>query len=354
MSHDIQRRKQVLGARAPPPRPAGKVIGADEQEGIFSTDSCTRGSQGCFRRCDPTDPMHRKIEQIRAMSSRVHSLSLPSLHGARAEKPRIVDRSGHLQAVDTLPGMDPSARLGKLVSMASRTAAPEKRPGIFSTIKQLITFTKDPFPWVVWVLPLILVAGVLLGEVFAFFATDGWWNYILFGIFGLMVGIIAALLTMNRLATKAMYRKLDGMQGAGGHVVSNMLGRNWRGDEMPVGINPKTQDVVYRAVGRGGVVLVGEGSRSKLEKLMKKERTVARRITHDSVPVTEFFIGKGEDDIAIDQLAKAIKKLPKAVDRNGMAQLIARTESISRGGAAALPIPKGVDPMRARAPRTPR
>jgi hypothetical protein len=223
--------------------------------------------------------------------------------------------------------------------MASRTAAPEKRPGIFSTIKQLITFTKDPFPWVVWVLPLILFVGAGAGVIFAFATQQRWWF---------------AMLFMNRLATKAMYIKLDGMQGAGGHVVSNMLGRNWRGEEMPVGINPKTQDVVYRAVGRGGVVLIGEGSRSKLEKLMKKERTIARRITHDSVPVTEFYIGKGEGEVAIDQLAKQIKKLPKTVDRNGMAQLVARTESISRGGAAALPIPKGIDPMRARAPKTPR
>ncbi|GGO59948.1 hypothetical protein GCM10010910_04140 [Microbacterium nanhaiense] len=238
--------------------------------------------------------------------------------------------------------------------MASRTAAPEKRPGIFSTIKQLITFTKDPFPWVVWVLPVILVLGTGLGVLFALLTQQRWWFAILWGFFGLMVGMIVAMLTMNRLATKAMYIKLDGMPGAGGHVVSNMLGRNWRGEEMPVGINPKTQDVVYRAVGRGGVVLVGEGSRSKLEKLMKKERTVARRITHDSVPVTEFFIGKGEGEVAIDQLAKQIKKLPKKVDRNGMAQLVARTESISRGGATALPIPKGIDPMRARAPKTPR
>ncbi|MGO3033011.1 MAG: DUF4191 family protein, partial [Microbacterium gubbeenense] len=70
-----------------------------------------------------------------------------------------------------------------------------------------------------------------------------------------------------------------------------------------------------------------------------------------SVPVTVFFVGSGEDDVPIDKLAKRIKKLPKAVDRRGMTQLVARTESISQGAMSSLPIPKGVDPARARAPK---
>ncbi|WP_156761910.1 DUF4191 family protein [Microbacterium karelineae] len=235
--------------------------------------------------------------------------------------------------------------------MASRTSAPEKRPGFFATVKNLFTFTRDPFPWVVWVLPLILVAGVAVGIALALIMAQPWWGYIIWGIFGLMLGLIAAMALLNRLATKAMYQKIEGMPGGAGHVVSNMLGRRWRGEEMPVAINPKTQDAVYRAVGRGGVALVAEGSRKRLEKLVKKEKTTARRITHDSVPVSVFYLGRGEDEVPIDQLAKAIKKLPKVVDRNGMSQLIARTESISQGGAASLPIPKGIDPTKVRAPK---
>ncbi len=235
--------------------------------------------------------------------------------------------------------------------MASRTSAPEKRPGFFATIKSLFTFTREPYPWVAWVLPLVIVAGIGVGILVAFLTAQPWWGYILWGIFGVMLGIIGAMLIMNRLATKAMYKKIEGMPGAAGHVVSNMLGRKWRGEEMPVSINPKSQDAVYRAVGRGGVVLVGEGSRRRLEKLVKKEKTTARRITHDAVPVTVFYVGSEADDTHISQLAKEIKKLPKAVDRHGMNQLVSRTESISRGGAAALPIPKGIDPMNVRAPK---
>lgn len=235
--------------------------------------------------------------------------------------------------------------------MASRASAPEKRPGFFSTIKSLIGFTRKTYPWVVWVLPLILVMGILLALLGAFVLEQTWWAYILWGITGLMFGMICSMLLLNRLATMTMYAQLEGQMGAAGHVVSNMLGRKWRGDDEPVSFNPKSKDGVYRAVGRGGVVLVGEGSHKRLEKLIKKERTTARRITHDSVPVTVFYVGSDPDDVPIDKLAKKIKKLPKAVDRRGMQQLIARTESISRGAMSSLPIPKGVDPTKVRAPK---
>ena len=235
--------------------------------------------------------------------------------------------------------------------MASRSSGAEKRPGFFSTIKSLIGFTRKPYPWVVWVLPLILVAGIGIALGLAAVLQQSWWAYIFWGLTGLMAGMIFAMLLLNRLATKAMYAQIDGQMGAAGHVVSNLLGRKWRGGDEPVSFNPKSKDGVYRAVGRGGVVLVGEGSRKRLEKLIKKERTTARRITHDAVPVNVFYVGHDEDSVPIDRLAKTIKRLPKVVDRRGMAQLIARTDSISQGAMSSLPIPKGVDPMKVRAPK---
>src|SRR5690606_39151282 len=94
--------------------------------------------------------------------------------------------SPHALLCARCPACGAQAGAGKLAGMASRTAAPEKRPGIFSTIKQLITFTKDPFPWVVWVLPLILFVCAGLGVIFSFATQQRWWFAILWGFFGLM------------------------------------------------------------------------------------------------------------------------------------------------------------------------
>ncbi len=234
--------------------------------------------------------------------------------------------------------------------MAARTTTPEKRPGFFSQLRTLYTFTQKEFRWLPFVLIGILLVGVALGVTIGLLIPPvAIWSVILWGITGLMLGVLASLMTMTRLSTRAMYRKIDGMPGATGHVLSTSLGRRWQASEMPVGINPKTQDAVYRAVGRGGVVIVGEGARGRLTRLIKDERAKVQRVAA-GVPVTVLYVGHGEDEVPIAKLASTIKALPKKVDRATMAAVIKRIDSVSQS-LASLPIPKGIDPTRVRAPR---
>ena len=131
--------------------------------------------------------------------------------------------------------------------------------------------------------------------------------------------------------------------------MSTSLGRNWQSSDMPVGVNPKTQEAVYRAVGRGGVVIVGEGARGRLTRLVNDERSKVQRVA-SGVPVTVIYVGHGDDEVPIAKLASTIKGLPKKIDRATMAAVIKRVESVSQS-LASLPIPKGIDPTKARAPR---
>lgn len=233
--------------------------------------------------------------------------------------------------------------------MAERGSKAEKRPGFFSQIKSLISFTRKDYPWLPYAQIGSLVVGAAIGVALAFLFQPTILGFVMWPLFGLMLGLIGAMLLMNRMATVVMYRRIDGTPGAAGHVVSNMLGRRWRADETPVGVNPKTQEAVYRAVGRGGIVLVGEGSRGRLKKLMRDENMKAKRAAN-GVPVHTFYVGHGEDDIEIKHLAKHIKALPKAIDKATMNAVVSRLESLSQS-LSSLPIPKGIDPMRARAPR---
>lgn len=234
--------------------------------------------------------------------------------------------------------------------MANRTSEPEKRPGFFSQIKSLFTFTREIYPWLPWAQIAIIVGGVLIGLlVGAFIPPVNVWTMVLWSVSGLMLGILGSMFLMTRLSTSAMYQKIDGMPGATGHVLSTSLGRNWQASETPVGINPKTQDAVYRTVGRGGVVVVGEGSRGRLTRLVNDERSKAARVAH-GVPVTVLYVGHGEDDVAIADLAKTIKKLPKAIDKATMAAVIRRIDSVSQS-LSSLPIPKGIDPTKVRSQR---
>ncbi|QTV79724.1 DUF4191 domain-containing protein [Microbacterium sp. NIBRBAC000506063] len=234
--------------------------------------------------------------------------------------------------------------------MAKRAPEPEKRPGFFSQIKSLFRFTREVYTWMPWMQAAFVLLGIGLGLVVGYLIPPlRWWNLLLWGITGLMVGLLAALFLMTRLSTKVMYKKLDGMPGAAGHVVSTSLGRRWQASEMPVGINPKTQEAVYRAIGRGGIVIVGEGARGRLTRLVNEERSKAQRVAH-GVPVTVLYVGDGDDDVHISQLSKTIKKLPKALDKATMAAVIRRVDSVSQS-LASLPIPKGIDPTKMRAPR---
>jgi Domain of unknown function (DUF4191) len=234
--------------------------------------------------------------------------------------------------------------------MAARSTAPEKRPGFFSQIRTLYKFTQKAYPWLPWLLAGIFIASIALGVGIGFLLPPvALWSIILWAVTGLMLGILACLMTMTRLSTNAMYKQIDGMPGAAGHVLSTSLGRNWQSSEMPVGVNPKTQEAVYRAVGRGGVVIVGEGARGRLTRLINDERSKAQRVA-TGVPVTVFYVGHGEDEVPIAKLASSIKALPKKIDRATMAAVIKRLGSVSQS-LASLPIPKGIDPTKARAPR---
>ncbi|GAT73268.1 DUF4191 family protein [Microbacterium hydrocarbonoxydans] len=234
--------------------------------------------------------------------------------------------------------------------MSNRASQPEKRPGFFSQIKSLFRFTRESYSWLPWAQIAIVILGVLLGLIAGYLIPPFQiWTLVLWGISGLMLGVLGAMFLMTRLSTSAMYQKIDGMPGATGHVLSTSLGRNWQASETPVGINPKTQDAVYRTVGRGGVVVVGEGARGRLTRLVNDERSKAARVAN-GVPVTVLYVGHGEGEVAIADLAKTIKKLPKAIDKATMAAVIRRLESVSQS-LSSLPIPKGIDPTKVRSQR---
>lgn len=234
--------------------------------------------------------------------------------------------------------------------MASRSTAPEKRPGFFKQLRSLFTFTKEEYPWLPWVLIACLVVGVGIGVLVGFLIPPAAiWSIILWGVTGIMFGLLGAMIFLTRLSTRAMYKKIDGMPGATGHVLSTSLGRKWVASDMPVGINPKTQDAVYRAIGRGGVVIVAEGARGRMTRLINDERLKVQRVAA-GVPVEVIFVGHGEDEVPISKLSATIKSLPKKLDRATLAAVVKRVDSVSQS-VTSLPIPKGIDPTKARAPR---
>ena len=69
------------------------------------------------------------------------------------------------------------------------------------------------------------------------------------------LGLLLFLITLGRRAERAAYTRIAGQPGAVSAVIENSLRGGWTGDAMPVGINPKTQDAVYRVIGKGRLLV---------------------------------------------------------------------------------------------------
>jgi hypothetical protein len=101
----------------------------------------------------------------------------------------------------------------------------------------------------------------------------------------------------------------------------------------------RNQNMVHRAVGRAGVVLIAEGS-SGLGSMLSSERKRTVRLIGDS-PLTEIVIGNSSQTTPLKSLPKKLKSLPKKLNRAEVSALRKRLEAV---GGMNIPIPKGPMP----------
>ncbi|CAN5385490.1 DUF4191 domain-containing protein [soil metagenome] len=189
-----------------------------------------------------------------------------------------------------------------------------------------------------------IIVGVVLGIVFNPGNVIGLVLYIVAGVLG---GVLIGLVVLGRRAEKAAYSQIAGQPGAVGAVLKSGLRRSWTGNEMPVNVSPRTQDAVYRAVGRGGVVLIGEGPRSRTQPMLEKERANVHRVL-PNVPINLLYVGSDPDSTPLHRVPAALGRFKNVLTKP---EVLAVSNRLSSLGRNQLPIPKGIDPTRARAQR---
>jgi hypothetical protein len=110
----------------------------------------------------------------------------------------------------------------------------------------------------------------------------------------------------------------------------------------------KQQDVVHRAVGKAGIVLVGEGSsHARVTNILAQERRRHERISPET-PIHEIIVGRGENQIPLPKLAKHVSKLPRALRGAQITELRSRLRALR---SSALPMPKGPLPKGMKLPQ---
>lgn len=220
-----------------------------------------------------------------------------------------------------------------------------KEPGQIAQIVMVLKRTIELDRKNLWIVLGAVLAVFGTGTAFTVlsFATGNWITGILLVILTLLSTFIVFSLVLSRRAEKAAYGSWEGQLGAVGAVLQTVLRRNWRGSEQPVAVNPRSRDAVYRIVGPAGIVLVGEGHQSGSQVLVDAERKKLSKVT-PGVPVHTFYATESERSLKLADLRKAINKLPKALKRNEIRVVAARLSALGIN----LPIPKGIDPRRAR------
>jgi hypothetical protein len=192
---------------------------------------------------------------------------------------------------------------------------------------------------------LVLVAVFIGGGIALGFVQGGIGGHISSNLIGVALAALAGIILLSARIEKAAFTRFEGMFGGSLPAVQTIR-RGWKFEDDPIEVDAKGRAVVFQGVGRGGLVLIGEGD-TAARRLMVSARQRLQRIV-PGVAIHEFYVGKGQGQTPLPGLPKAIKKLPKVLDKREREAVGARMRAL---GGTRLPIPKGIDPSRARPSR---
>ncbi|MDR0991250.1 MAG: DUF4191 domain-containing protein [Propionibacteriaceae bacterium] len=188
--------------------------------------------------------------------------------------------------------------------------------------------------------PLSLVAFLvpLIGGVVAAILTVSWF----WGTLGLLIGLTLFLTVFTVRARRANFRRYAGQAGAAELAFRELpqRGKNWQ-VSLAITAN-RHQDVLHRVVGPPGVILVGEGQAGRVRQMLEAEAKKHQSV-RQGLAVTCFVVGDAPNQVALDKLAKTIKKLPKTVEKSDLKDLKSRLQALDNARPR-VPLPRGPMP----------
>jgi hypothetical protein len=209
----------------------------------------------------------------------------------------------------------------------------------FKTIRDAYALAKKQYSFVLLrcfaVFAPLWIIGIGLG---AQFGRPGYAAFLTFPL-----ALLGAFFYFTRMASSAAYASIEGEPGAAASVLMSIR-KGWTVTPA-VSVN-KAQDMVHRAVGKAGVVLVAEGGFG-VRTLLNDEKKKMERFA-PGVPVHELVIGSGESEVSVRKLQKRMKKFPKKLSTVQVRELRARLKAV---GGMNIALPKGPMPKNMRMPK---
>ncbi|MEV7326318.1 DUF4191 domain-containing protein [Streptomyces sp. NPDC093970] len=193
----------------------------------------------------------------------------------------------------------------------------------------------------------LVLAGVGLG-ILAVFLVIGFLigHPVYLGILGLLLAVLGTAIVFGRRAERAAFGQMEGQPGAAAAVLDN-IGRGWT--TTPAVAMNRSQDVVHRAVGKAGIVLVAEGNPNRVKTLLAAEKKKMARIVAD-VPVHDVIVGTGEGQVELKKLRTTMLKFPRVLTGP---QVTTTNDRLRAMGdlMSNMPLPKGPMPRGMRMPK---
>ncbi|MCO5996458.1 DUF4191 domain-containing protein [Actinoallomurus rhizosphaericola] len=184
------------------------------------------------------------------------------------------------------------------------------------------------------VLVVFVVLGLLLGQALYLIPL------------GVLVAILVGMIVFGQMAQRTQYSMLEGRPGAAASLVENMRGR-WV--VTPAVQANRNMDVVHRVIGTPGVILLSEGPRSRVGKLIGAEKKRISRAASE-VPIYDIQVGSEEGQVPIAKLQRHLTRLPRNLKKEQVSELIDRLNALPQ----AMQMPKGPIPKGVRMPKGPK
>ncbi|WP_288766931.1 DUF4191 domain-containing protein [uncultured Varibaculum sp.] len=219
---------------------------------------------------------------------------------------------------------------------------PQKKKHWWNNIADVYRVTKRSYSWIGWAMLAALLSVPLIVLIICILVPFSVGRSIFYVIVGLSLGMLLATTLLTRLANSAMYKQLEGVKG-NVYAVLRSIKRGWIVEQEPVAINRK-QDLVYRLVGRPGIVLISEGPSSRVNELLNDQERKCHRVA-PSVPIHKIQSGQGKNQVPIGKLLKTINRLKKEIGKDEVPIVGQRLQSLQN---KAYRLPGGVDPAKAK------
>ena len=212
-------------------------------------------------------------------------------------------------------------------------------------IKDSYTVSRRSYPWIGWAMLAVLATCLALGAAIALGYGLHLWYWL---VLGLMLAFVINMGLLTFLARRASYSQLEGRPGAV-KVILDQFSRGWYVESEPVAFT-KDQDLVWRLVGRPGVVLIAEGPSTRTRRMLAEEERKVHRLL-STVPIHTLQVGTDAGQVRLTDLTKTLRQLPTKPTSLTDSEITQVSKRLTSMAGKNLPIPKHIDPNRVRPDR---